>query len=653
MAMLGYEEAARWYETALAAGREPNADLLVALGEARDAAGERPAARQAFLEAAAAARRSGRADLLAAAALGMSGAIGFEISLLDREQIDLLREALAVLPAEAAAPRAAVMARLSVAVSYLEGADERMRLTEAALELARRSGDHFALVQALAARCDALAGPDHCAVRTEMAAEIVALGTEMAEPPLELLGRRMLLVALLEQGRLAEADREIRRFAATTAAVRRPLFGWYVPLWRGMRALMEGRTGDAESAFDDAEEQGSQAGSANAPVLVGGARWVLLAEQDRRDEIEALASSVPFEAMPGVWPLVSLALVTAQVGRLDQARAFLDTAVPRLPEAEVDSEWLPMMTQLAETILLVGGHSVAAWTYERLVPYRRLFVVEGIGAAVRGSVERYLGILAASLGRQAEAAAHFEAAVNADAALGATLLVARDLHDAGISLDDRQRLRDARERYAALGISRRVAAIDARLGGGGDVGADRADASVFRREGEVWRIAYAGREVQLRDSKGLRDLARLLAQPGRPVPAVELAAGGGPVVPQGDLGEVVDRRAREAYRRRLAELEEEIDEADRAADPFRSSRASTEKEALVAQLTAAYGLGRRPRRAGDPAERARQTVSARVRDAMERIESAHPDLGRHLRRSLRTGRVCVYEPDSTSDWMTE
>ena len=177
----------------------------------------------------------------------------------------------------------------------------------------------------------------------------------------------------------------------------------------------------------------------------------------------------------------------------------------------------------------------------------------------------------------------------------------------------------------------------------------------------MWHVAYAGREVRLRDSKGLRDLARLLEDPGRPVPAVALLAATGaptgrPVAVDdglhepGDLGDVIDQRAREAYRRRLAELDEEIDDADQAGDPERSARAAAEKDALVAQLAAAYGLGGRPRRAGDPAERARQTVTARIRDALGRIEAVHPELGQHLRRSVRTGRICAYEPDSPVHW---
>lgn len=236
--------------------------------------------------------------------------------------------------------------------------------------------------------------------------------------------------------------------------------------------------------------------------------------------------------------------------------------------------------------------------------------------------------------------------------MGAGLLIARTLRDAGVSLGDRARLADARLRYQALGMARRVAEIDGLLAGGDD-------GTVPGPAGGVWRLVHAGREVRLRDSKGLRDLARLVAEPARPFPAVELAGNVGALrhgaAPPGlhepgDLGELVDARAREAYRCRLADLDDEIDDADRAADVERSALAAAEKEALVGQLAAAYGLGGRARRAGDPRERARQTVTARIRDAMSRIEAAHPDLGRHLRRSVRTGRICVYEPDSPIDW---
>jgi hypothetical protein len=49
--------------------------------------------------------------------------------------------------------------------------------------------------------------------------------------------------------------------------------------------------------------------------------------------------------------------------------------------------------------------------------------------------------------------------------------------------------------------------------------------NVFRREGEYWTIIYDGRVTRIRDTKGVRYIARLLEEPGRRLRAVELVAG--------------------------------------------------------------------------------------------------------------------------------
>jgi hypothetical protein len=119
----------------------------------------------------------------------------------------------------------------------------------------------------------------------------------------------------------------------------------------------------------------------------------------------------------------------------------------------------------------------------------------------------------------------------------------------------------------------------------------------------------------------------------------------------GDLGQVIDAPARAAYKARLAELEETLVEADAAGDAERSRRAEEERDALVGQLAAAYGLGGRSRRAGAPAERARSAVTWRIRAALRRIDTVHPQLARHLRRSVRTGTFCSYNPDEPVEWL--
>jgi len=235
---------------------------------------------------------------------------------------------------------------------------------------------------------------------------------------------------------------------------------------------------------------------------------------------------------------------------------------------------------------------------------------------------------------------------------GVDLLAARTLLDRGIALGEPDALRAALDAYRALGVGHSVAEIERLLGAGSAAAADAiggAGSSVLRRNGDVWAVAFAGRQTQIRDSRGMRDLARLLTQPGRPVAALDLAAPAGSPS-QGSLGEVIDAQARAAYRVRLAELESELGAADAAGDIGRSARMQAERDALIEQLSAAYGIGGRARRTGGSAERARTAVTGRIRDAIRRLEAASPELGRHLSRAVRTGAFCVYDPDPPVRW---
>ena len=204
-----------------------------------------------------------------------------------------------------------------------------------------------------------------------------------------------------------------------------------------------------------------------------------------------------------------------------------------------------------------------------------------------------------------------------------------------------------------------VVATPSHRSAGGE--ADAPPEAEFVRAGEYWSLTFMGKTVRLRDSKGLRDIAQLMATPGREVAAVDLASGRGKPVAmrelaelgmsaEADAGEMLDSEARAQYRERLTDLEQEIDDADAANDPERAGRAREEREFLLAELSAAVGLSGRPRRALDPAERARKAVTWRIRDALNHVDAAHAELGRHLRRSVRTGGFCVYEPAEPATW---
>lgn len=620
-AVLAYEDAAAWYDRALttrrtvAAGDGKEISLLLALGSARLDAGNLPAARDAFVAAAGLARARGDSEQLAAAALGLgTGLGGFEISLFDQVQIDLLEEALGALPAEDASVRAWVLARLSVALAFVENSDRRSELADEAISTARRVGDDVALAHALAGWCDVFSGPDDVDRRLAAAHEVVALATASGQRPLELLGRRLRIVALMERGRLIDAAVEVDAFERVAGVLRQPLYRWYVPLWRSTLAMTAGHFEDAARWTDEAERLGELAHSENAEILVAVQRIVRLRHEAKfRDAAEAvtrLLADVPDIAAPGSpeWSLLVRDVICGETEVAHRRADRLVTESLRSPRA--DSEWLANLAQLADASVALQHQGLATAVYDAMEPYAELFVVEGIGAAVCGVTAHYLALAAGVLGRDDEAARFAS--------------LAEELHRSAGLFVPPPPLRPAGE----------TAIVPA-----------SPDVAAFRSEGGVREVVYAGTTVRLRDSKGLRDLAVLLQSPGTAVHVTELT--GAPVTATAaDL----DDTAVAAYRRRLVDLEEDLAAADADHDIYRSEKLRVERDFLIAELTGALGLGGRVRRSGDPTERARKAVTARIRDSIARITDVHPRLGRHLANAVRTGTWCSYEPEQPLHW---
>jgi hypothetical protein len=137
---------------------------------------------------------------------------------------------------------------------------------------------------------------------------------------------------------------------------------------------------------------------------------------------------------------------------------------------------------------------------------------------------------------------------------------------------------------------------------------------------------------------------------GGPGPAEEvarhlLAAEGLSVSHPGDAGAVLDARAKAAYRQRLADLREEIEDAERMHDPERAAKARDEHDFIAQELSAAVGLGGQDRKAASAAERARVNVTRTIRQAIDRVRANSPALGEHLAVSVHTGTFCSYRPD--------
>ena len=177
------------------------------------------------------------------------------------------------------------------------------------------------------------------------------------------------------------------------------------------------------------------------------------------------------------------------------------------------------------------------------------------------------------------------------------------------------------------------------------------------RDGRWWVASWAGTSVRLPDTKGLRYLAELVARPGVERHALDLVdrvegvapAGGVDRRALGDAGEVVDGRARAAYRHRVEALRGDIDDALAGGRLETAERLQAELDELVAQLAQAFGLGGRGRRAASTAERARLNVTRALRTAIANLAEALPGPAAVLDRRVRTGLYCAYQPGPDED----
>ncbi len=275
--------------------------------------------------------------------------------------------------------------------------------------------------------------------------------------------------------------------------------------------------------------------------------------------------------------------------------------------------------------------------------------------ALRARAARAEARILAAEGAFGPAADHLQRAIDELAStelpwLRAVLLVqlAR-VHDAaGEPARALDAARSAEAAFAALDATPAAAdrALLDRILAGSDVTAH------LIRDGDWWSAACAGTTVRLRDTKGLRYVAELVASPGVERHVLDLVDRVEGVDPEGgidrrrlgDAGQPLDGKARTAYRHRIEELRSDIEDALAEGRLDAAERLQAELDELVRQLAHAFGLGGRSRAMGSAAERARLNVTRAVRTALSKLASALPDAGAALDRHVRTGFYCAYEP---------
>ena len=604
-ARLATEEATGHLRRALEVVEDParRARIALKLGQALYFAGGREEAVALFEEAADLARRLDAPDLLARVALTV-----------DRFQA----------VGDAAAPPAAELLR--EAHRRLVGGevgdpahDQLVRDLIAATELlARRGGDDKALTFSLLARHDATWGRGTAREREALTVEMGEIARRSGDHQSEMFAASLRWVALVEQGDPRYLDQVAALVALGSRGV--PWDRMMVAIDRSIVATLQGDFDAAEALLAEVDSLGDHDHQDHGWMRqhLG---WALSMLRGRVAEAQGQLGELERAGHPFAGLLS--AITAAELGDPGPALRHLaevDAAGMPSPRAAAGL-WLRMLAQAAA---LTRDPRLCDRARAALAPHRGEWAVSLYGCDIAGPVDLWIAVVDAAQERWDDAVAGFTAARDA-----ADRLQARPWSvTAGAGLADALAARDA----------------------AGDAG----PANEFRRDGAVWRLGYGGRVVHLPDAKGLADLHLLLGKPGADVPAVELLdpAAGPELVAARRLGgdPVLDEQAKDSYRRRLAELDEAIDQATGRGDDRRAAALDQERAALLEQLRAAAGLAGRTRRLGDDAERARKTVGARIRHTLRRLDRRHPELAAHLRGAVSTGATCRYAPAEPVGW---
>ena len=630
----------------------PLVDLLVEEADARVRAGDPPGARGLLDDATRRAAALDDAERLGHIALGVQR-LGARFAMPRDAVIDRLEIARRALDGSNTVLEAQLTASLARELTH-SIPEHRARagpLSERALVVARAHTDPATLAACLLARHDVLWTPGRAAQRVDLAREIAGLAGRTADPERLADGVLLTATALLEQGSAAFRA-SVAEYLYLSEGFGQPRHAYLALTRRTALALIDGRLDEAEQLIENTAGLGERIGEPDTENVRTGQMLELARARGEPDLLRVVAAAA-IRCWVGV-PLHAYAVAAGLLARagepddLDAARRALDTATAT--EAWRDDRsylWSLFIGGLATAAVRLGDRELCTQLHTELQPLTSTCGVGGSLVCFVGSNAHWAGIVAAALGRVEQAHHWLNEALTVHRRLGARTWEAEThLELAALGADDlhAQRAAQLATELGLTGVLARLPTIHANP----PPASPNQPTAELCRDGELWRIRYRNTAVHLRDAKGLTDLHILLARPGTDVHVLELA---GATHAEPASGTPLDATARLAYRRRLAELDHDLAAARADHDIGRAQHLDTQRTALVAELRRATGLTGRSRSLGaSTTERARKTVTSRLREAVRRIHAVLPELGEHLDRSILTGTTCRYQPTTPMTW---
>ena len=160
--------------------------------------------------------------------------------------------------------------------------------------------------------------------------------------------------------------------------------------------------------------------------------------------------------------------------------------------------------------------------------------------------------------------------------------------------------------------------------------------------------------MHVKDALGLHDLAFLLANPNNDIHARILAAGdANKVLAKHTETKVLDPIALQNFRQRLTELTQEKMHAGEIGNEEQYQILEQEEDFILEELARTTGLSGKQRSFTTEDERARKSITARIRASIKRIEALHPELGEYLSQTISTGIFCCYNQSKATNWLVK
>lgn len=491
-AALAFDEAATQLHTALEVGIAEEAkrgEALLELGIALHRAGHAIDALDVFHEAVELARRFDRPELLARAAIGYEETC-WRPGLARQEAVELLEEALGVLDEGDEELRIALLAGLGRAIS-LAGDLERGELVfENAVALARPRQDRAALARTLV-RAYWARGARSMEETLSMVNEARDLAAEVgdAETLTEAMAWRICALTALFQLEDAWAETEAMREMAESTA--QPFKRHVAEHCGSAIALCQGRLAEAEEMALRSHEWAQLLTGRDASGLYGVQMFSLRREQGRLAELApAVRILAGGEPRKGPWR-PGLVAVLAELGMEEEANRELSALAAEGIDGLRETLWLASLVYLVDASSALGHEGMAALVLPEMERFAGSNVSIGHLVACYGAADRYLGMLAATLGEADRAEEHFERALAQNREMGAWTWVAHTAYEYGRLL--RARGGDARERADAL--LNEAAALAERIGMAGLLAKIRALGHVT--EGAALPDDLSPREAQI------------------------------------------------------------------------------------------------------------------------------------------------------------